>query len=313
MRIGKARGGRSVLAMRRFPSTMAVSALAVAIALAACVVLPVPVPQAGGPTPASRSNVPQELPGSLVKGQTTRAAVIAQFGEPDGRGSDDQWFTYESQVRRGGVHWVLCVAAGGPGAGVGGCDKVGNWLVVRRMIVRFDAAGTVADVSLQSVDCASANDPDCPSGRGDDLLARDREALARQLAESLGPLQAEYPSAYVVVRAGGSCRHSSEQSTAQGGLEVRSLGLAWSGRNGVQHLLKWDADTVIEGPTRSILFWWVDVRTRDGTCTSLSVRPKDVHFLPDAGVARALHELLLRLRDAAGHGAAGHDPAAPAS
>lgn len=268
--------------------------------LAACVILPVPIPQAGGPTEASRTNVPLESPDGIVRGQTTRADVLMQFGEPDGRGSDDQWFTYESQVRRGGVRWAICVAAGGPGAAVGGCGKVGHWLAVRRMVVRFDATGTVADVSLDSVDCSSVDDTDCPSSRGGDLQQADRETLARQQAETLGPLQASYPSAFVSVGAKGMCHRSTEGSAARGALEVRSHGLDWQDWQGQQHLLAWDADTAIEGPAKSVFFWWVDVRTRDGACTSFTVHPKDVHGIPGKSVASELRDLLLRLRDAPG-------------
>lgn len=97
---------------------------------------PVPLP----PTydSGSRQNVGEIIPDFIVTGETTRDDILLRLGEPDGRGPGDRWVAYGSQYSKGGVLFVM--AAGG-GAGAAGVESIR----FRRLVVRFDEKGVVAD------------------------------------------------------------------------------------------------------------------------------------------------------------------------
>jgi hypothetical protein len=112
--------------------------------------------------------------------------VLMNLGEPDGRGSFDSWFLYESIENRGGLQWTLA-ALGWNGNEVTG--PIGNRDVSRRLLIKFSPDGTVSDVSLHSKECnlwggtqdyglggpAKGN---CPDPRGTDLIEEDAKGKA---------------------------------------------------------------------------------------------------------------------------------------
>jgi outer membrane protein assembly factor BamE (lipoprotein component of BamABCDE complex) len=117
--------------------------LACSLALSGCI----PVPILSGPRKDSRTNLPEAAPPWIVTGRTTRRDVLLGLGDPDGKASDDRWFTYGSAISHGGVAGVT--------AGPGGGGFIGRESVeYRRLIVRFDDNGVVSSVDWQKKRCA---------------------------------------------------------------------------------------------------------------------------------------------------------------
>lgn len=120
-----------------------------AAAVTACLITPVPVIQKAGPEKSSRANIAETSAASIGTGSTTRRQVLLSLGEPDGRGTDDLWFTYGELARRGGVTWAMFFAW----FGSGGADTFKELDVSSRLTVHFDEVGTVSSVSFESRDC----------------------------------------------------------------------------------------------------------------------------------------------------------------
>jgi hypothetical protein len=127
-----------------------VAAALLAVAFSGCIVLPLPMHQPQRTSAGSRANVGAASAPQIVAGQTTRLELLLAFGEPDGRGAQDRWFTYRTRTDRGGWHWALVCASISPGLiGI----PVGDWERVERLTVRFDERGVVSDVSFEGRNC----------------------------------------------------------------------------------------------------------------------------------------------------------------
>ena len=122
----------------------------VAAILISCI--PVPYVVLPGPLSDSRTNVPTEVPTSIVVGSTTRREVLLALGEPDGRGTNDRWYSYGSAVGQGGAG-VFAVGAGGGGAMAGYASR--ETVEFHRFLVRFTELGIVSDVALETKRCPS--------------------------------------------------------------------------------------------------------------------------------------------------------------
>jgi hypothetical protein len=99
------------------------------------------------------------------------------LGEPDGRGVDDSWFTYESIAQRGGLRWMMAVV----GASKAGVSRIDNWDTSRRLIVRFAADGMVTAVSFDQKECNAAGSvggADCFDASGSDLASEEAKHRA---------------------------------------------------------------------------------------------------------------------------------------
>ena len=118
------RGGRRIAA-----------ALAITLALTACV----PIPLLSHTVTGSRENLGDSMPGAIVEGKSTREDVLLALGEPDRRGIDDRWFTYESASSLGGVQVVLVPPGYAEPAALATREEVRYRVVV----VRFDPQGVV--------------------------------------------------------------------------------------------------------------------------------------------------------------------------
>jgi hypothetical protein len=131
----------------------AAAAAFLALTLCGCIVLPAPVHRWQGPSTGSRDNVSAASAPKIVEGQTTRLDLLLALGEPDGRGEQDQWFTYRTHKARGGWHWALILAGISPPAGAV-LVPVDDWERVERLTVRFDGQGIVSEVSFEGRNCS---------------------------------------------------------------------------------------------------------------------------------------------------------------
>jgi hypothetical protein len=115
--------------------------------LCGCVPIPYVIPPLGN-TAESRHNLGERARSFIVQGQTTREEVLYALGEPDT--GDDQWFSYVSASRQGGVGTLLVPAFGsGPIP-----DAHTQRVLFRRLIVQFDADGRVSHFENQSKTCS---------------------------------------------------------------------------------------------------------------------------------------------------------------
>ncbi len=120
---------------------------AAAIYLSSCIVVPYEAPEGHmGP----RTDVPAAVPDGIVKGKTTRAEVLQTEGKPDGEGAGDDWFVYSSTSKQSGLGLFFCAAVNYT---VGCGDARRQVWDYRRLVVRFDAAGVVADAHVDSASC----------------------------------------------------------------------------------------------------------------------------------------------------------------
>jgi hypothetical protein len=79
--------------MQRTSSTSVAALVAAAsIVTSACI----PIPLMSGYESASRQNIPAQVPGFIIKGETTRADVVLALGEPDRHADDGSWLLYSS-------------------------------------------------------------------------------------------------------------------------------------------------------------------------------------------------------------------------
>jgi hypothetical protein len=131
--------------MRR--ASLALVLVALASALGGCVV---PLWWGPGFTGATRENLPESGPTFITVGSTTREDVLLALGEPDGEAADQSWFAYGSAwTKGGGGAFVFVGAPGGIVGGALGSERV----VFRRLLLRFDAQGRVADSQFETQAC----------------------------------------------------------------------------------------------------------------------------------------------------------------
>jgi hypothetical protein len=237
--------------------------------VAGCVVLPIPVERNAAPNPASRANIEDKPPPSIVSGETTRAQVLLTLGEPDGRGLGDAWFTYGSVAERGGVHWYF-VAVAGTGAGAGPLD---NWDNSRRLTVRFDERGVVTDVAVDRKNCNAVAYNTCLSARGGDLAEVDARRAALATA---GPLVATYKDFLLIGPVHQRCGSWPlfPRIENDGTLTLGRQGLVWysSGYKGDWVNLSFADVEAVSAPVRHGLFTWVPVQKKDGSCFYFRIR-----------------------------------------
>lgn len=105
----------------------------------------VPFPLASGPLPDSRTNVPPQVPPSIVVGHTSRRQVLLELGEPDGSGPNEEWYSYGSAFSHGGLGIVT--------VSYGASYDARHNVEVRRLLLQFDASGIVSSVSLETKRC----------------------------------------------------------------------------------------------------------------------------------------------------------------
>jgi hypothetical protein len=117
-------------------------AAACVLSLSGC---PIPIPPLGYSSD-SRTNLPDRVPEFIVKGVTTREAVLLGLGAPDSYSPDGRWFAYRSERHTGGIIFVVAAGGGAGGAGVMGYQE-------RLLMVRFDANSVVTDATLQDRIC----------------------------------------------------------------------------------------------------------------------------------------------------------------
>ena len=168
--------------LRAVPRLLSIAALSTI--LSACIAVPIPVHQSAGAIPSYRSNIDEERTSKIVEGVTTRREVLLELGQPDGRAVDDHWFTYQSIARRGGTHWAIAIMT----QNKGGIESIDDWDTARRVTIRFDDHGVVANIAVEQKNCTTwATDyPDCPSPAGVDLRVADEEERGKQLLASSG-------------------------------------------------------------------------------------------------------------------------------
>jgi hypothetical protein len=106
---------------------------------------PIPIPPLGYSSD-SRTNLPDRVPEFIVKGVTTREAVLLGLGAPDSYSPDGRWFAYRSERHTGGIIFVVAAGAGAAGAGVMGYNE-------RLLMVRFDATSVVTEATLEDRIC----------------------------------------------------------------------------------------------------------------------------------------------------------------
>jgi hypothetical protein len=99
-----------------------------------------PVPPLGYSS-QSRDNVPDRVPGFIVKGTTTREDVLLGLGTPDAHSPDGRWFAYRSERHTGGVVFVVAAGYSAGGAGFIGYEE-------RLLIVHFDTRSTVTEATM---------------------------------------------------------------------------------------------------------------------------------------------------------------------
>jgi hypothetical protein len=155
-----------------------VSAGSAGILLSGCI----PIPLVSGYETGSRQNIPAQVPGFVVQGQTTRADVVLALGEPDRSADDGSWLLYGSGYSRGGL---ALVAVGGAGGALGIAEEKMRY---RLLIFHFDTTGVLSSTELKEKYCpewsvVAAPGPGsepirCFDLSGDKLAASDRAAVA---------------------------------------------------------------------------------------------------------------------------------------
>lgn len=123
--------------------------IAFALLMTACI----PIVLSKGYLQQSRQNVPDAVPSFIEAGRTTMADVVLALGEPDSVAMDESWLAYVSRYREGGGGAVLLVAAGYSAGAIGG---VSEKMLNRRLVVRFDADGTVMAATLDTTRCSDS-------------------------------------------------------------------------------------------------------------------------------------------------------------
>jgi outer membrane protein assembly factor BamE (lipoprotein component of BamABCDE complex) len=121
--------------------------LAAAAATSGCLIVPIPrsVEEEG-----IRATIGREELAFVHTGETTRREVLLTLGEPDDTQQQGQYYScYVVGASRTDVHWgVFIPAPGGGGAGASGVLRSGSRDF---LLLRFDAAGVVQKVKVETV------------------------------------------------------------------------------------------------------------------------------------------------------------------
>jgi outer membrane protein assembly factor BamE (lipoprotein component of BamABCDE complex) len=243
--------------------------------LSGCIILPIPVARRSGDITNYRSNIGAQSPTPLVQGSTTRRQVLFDLGEPDGRGTGDQWFTYQSVSRRGGLHWAFIAGSEGGGGGIGSID---NWDTARRLTIRFDERGTVVSFAVDQKNCTNSfmDSADCPSASGKDIAQAEEDRRGEQLISSSGELLGRYDYFQMRRESEPGCLLKHPEVYASGNrLIVTQHRLVWRAmRNGgVPH---WDSLSFgdiedVKTLETHFLQSWIPLQTRDGSCVFVRI------------------------------------------
>jgi hypothetical protein len=203
-----------------------------------------------------------------------------ELGEPDGRGSADSWFLYESIENRGGLHWAVA-GAGGSAVGAG---PIGNWDVSRQLIVKFSAAGTVSDVSLKRKECSlwggtadlglTQLKGDCPDPRGSDFIRElslaDGEAKA---FAAIGAIVSRYDTLLYAESKPQTCDFPAfDQERSGESFIVGEHAVIWQDSlTKVWSTLSLESIEEVRPLERHYLNWRIPIKRRDGSCMFVTV------------------------------------------
>jgi len=160
--------------------------LLLALAMSGCI----PIVYTARYEAPSRQNLTDEVLGLAEVGRSSMADVVLALGDPDTVAADESWIAYASTFREGGGGAALLLAGGGSAGLLGGATKQ---MLYRRLLVRFDGAGVVAEATLNVVDCSEADfylgqgvssSPPCFDVTSRDLLALDLAARLQAQGET---------------------------------------------------------------------------------------------------------------------------------
>lgn len=146
-----------------------------AMLLAGCI----PIPLTARDDSGSRQNVADQVPTSIVAGDTTRADVLLALGEPDGTTEHGTQFTYTRVSRNSGMLFVF-VGMGGGGAAVGVESKT-----YRRLMILFDEQGIVTSARIDRVSCTESSMA-AGSGQAGSAPCADVKGLDQLFADPAG-------------------------------------------------------------------------------------------------------------------------------
>ena len=273
------------------------------LALVAAIIsgcIPIPLPLRSGPLADTRTNVPPEVPSSIAIGHTTRREVLLELGEPDGTGPADQWYTYGSAISRGGTGIVM--------VSYGVVYVARQSVEFRRLLVQFDDAGVVSDVRLDTKRCPFWESSSSSGGSSDvasvpclDLRGGDVGQQAGPTAEGNERATLNEPAASTVPTAGeailghyknvirreGDCPvfrkpHLNEAEDYPTDLQVFPDALlftiparrqkhlsAFIEHPSVSTRVPLAQIESVEAVKRRVLWAWVNVHMKDGTCASV--------------------------------------------
>lgn len=249
----------------------------------------VPFPVTPGPFPDSRTNVPAEVPPTIATGHTTRREVLFELGEPDGLGPGDRWYSYGSAISHGGVGGLFPTRSD-----IAALTR--ESVEFRRLLVRFDAAGVVSDVRIDTKHCpfwygpgmAGASGPNasipCLDIRGGEIESR----TLKEPAAAAGSVAGEAVLSHFknVIRRAGDCPvHSTphiHEADYPGELQILPDALLFvlPARRQMQRsafiehpevltrvpLAQIESVEPIKGPW---VWAWVNVHMTDGSCSSV--------------------------------------------
>jgi hypothetical protein len=123
----------------------------------------IPYAERGHLVTSSRANVTEVAQRHIEIGKTTRVDVLLALGAPDGRATDDSWFTYGSERAWG----AGLVAPFLPLIGIQGSD-------IYRLLIKFDANGIVSAADPQQSKCRGFMQASgCLGVRGNDVNSDD--------------------------------------------------------------------------------------------------------------------------------------------
>lgn len=95
----------------------------------------------------SRSNLGDSAPAFIVAGSTPRTEVIRELGTPEVEAPDGHWAYYESNyLQSESGAWVIAYSAFGRW-------PVHNEWLFRRLLLRYDPSGTVAEIEFDTARC----------------------------------------------------------------------------------------------------------------------------------------------------------------
>lgn len=143
----------------------------------------------------SRTDLGDGVPAFIVTGTTSRAEVTRTLGTPEVEAPDSQWSYYESNyLKTESGAWAFTYF---PGTFVERWPQH-NQLLLRRLLLRYDAAGLVTDVEFNSaqcedifvrslVDARAADLESCPILRQDKSMRAERQSARMRQAFATEP------------------------------------------------------------------------------------------------------------------------------